>query len=211
MAKKAQPTSRQGDGAVDALMALAAERGWYATSLADIARRAKISLVELHEQYDSKRAILREFLEGLDVAVLKGDLPDPEASVRDRLFEVMMRRFDAMQTYREGIRSILRDTAGDPVSWIRGGPRVLASACLMLEAAGQSSSGPAGRAKAQAVACIYVSTLRRWLDDDSPDLSKTMAALDKSLRRAESVALFLCRGRGGRKAGGAESAEPVKA
>ncbi len=35
---------------------------------------------------------------------------------------------------------------------------------------------------------IYLKVLKVWCDDESRDLSKTMAALDKALERGESVA-----------------------
>ena len=114
MAKKAQPAARPSLIVVDALMALAAERGWLAVSLADIAERAGLSLADLHDQYPSKSAILAAYRESLDVAVLRGDPLDREASSRDRLFDVVMRRFDAMQPHRDGIRAVLRDSMVDP-------------------------------------------------------------------------------------------------
>ena len=77
MAKKAQPSSSHSSAAVDALLTLAAERGWQSVSLADIAQRAGLTLVELYQQFPSKGAILREFHQTLDVAVLTGDLPGP--------------------------------------------------------------------------------------------------------------------------------------
>ncbi len=209
MAKKPHGASQQSAAAIDAMLALAAERGWYAVSLADIAQRAKIGLAELHEQFEGKDALLREFVESVDLAVLKGELPEAEASVRDRLFDVIMRRFDAMKPHREGIRAILRDLRGDPCALLFGVPRLLATASLMLEAAGVSASGPGGRLKAKAVAAIYLSTMRTWLADDSADMARTMSALDRALRRVEGVAMLFCRGRRG-SADPAEGSEPAK-
>lgn len=209
MAKKAQPASRPSLIVVDALMALAAERGWLAVSLADIAERAGLSLADLHDQYPSKSAILAAYRESLDVAVLRGDPLDREASSRDRLFDVVMRRFDAMQPHRDGIRAILRDSMVDPWGLLCGAPHLLGSAALMLEAAGISASGPAGRLKTKGLAAVYLSILRTWLGDDAPDMGKTMAALDRALRRIESVALFVCRTRRSPPSGG-EHAEAVK-
>jgi len=210
MAKRAHTPSRPTHDVVEALMTLAAERGWFAVSLADIAARAKLSLADLHARYDSKKAILKEFRDGLDAAVLAGDPPDAEASPRDRLFDVVMRRFDAMQPYREGVRAILRDSMADPWAILCGAPRVFATASLMLEAAAISASGPAGRLKAKGLSAIYLSTLRTWLDDGSPDMAKTMSALDKALRRVESVALFVSRGPRRPAGGDGEAAETAK-
>jgi hypothetical protein len=56
-----------------------------------------------------------------------------------------------------------------------------------LEAAGIGSYGLSGLARARVLAAIYVSTILVWLRDDSPDLGRTMAHIDRSLRRAERI------------------------
>ena len=43
-----------------------------------------------------------------------------------------------------------------------------------------------GRLRANLLAGLYLSVLRVFLGDDSADLTQTMAALDRRLRRAES-------------------------
>ena len=63
----------------------------------------------------------------------------------------------------------------------------------MLEASGIGAGGPVGRLKAKGLAAIYLVTLRAWLHDDTPDMARTMAVLDRSLRRAEGVAMILWR------------------
>jgi hypothetical protein len=55
----------------------------------------------------------------------------------------------------------------------------------MLEAAGVSTAGLRGRLRVRALAVLYLSELRVFLRDDTEDLSKTMAALDRRLRQAE--------------------------
>ncbi len=55
----------------------------------------------------------------------------------------------------------------------------------MLEAAGLSSAGIRGRFRVRALAVLYLCVLRVFVRDDSEDLAKTMAALDRRLRQAE--------------------------
>ena len=45
--------------------------------------------------------------------------------------------------------------------------------------------------RAKGLTAIYASAMVVWLRDDSPDLGPTMAHLDKSLRRAERLAMAL--------------------
>jgi hypothetical protein len=39
---------------------------------------------------------------------------EPDGSPHDRLFELLMRRFDALRPYRPALRAIIRDSVGEP-------------------------------------------------------------------------------------------------
>jgi hypothetical protein len=67
-------------------------------------------------------------------------------------------------------------------------PRFMLSMSWMLEAAGISSAGLKGLLRTKGLAMVYLNTVRVWVRDETPDMSKTMAALDQNLRRAERVA-----------------------
>jgi hypothetical protein len=60
------------------------------------------------------------------------------------------------------------------------------------------------------MAAVYGSALRAWLKDESADMGKTMAALDRALGHAESLVRFIGRGAPGRPKNG-ESDGAVKA
>lgn len=171
---------------VDAALDLAAERGWRGLSLAEIAERAGLPLVELVDHFSSKTAILDAYARRIDRRMLEGST-DLGESVRDRLFDVIMRRFEAMAPHRKALSVILREI-DDPWAVCQGARRFCGSLALTLEAAGLSSAGLGGLARMEGLAAVHVYVLRAFLDDGSPDLSRTMAALDKALRRAEGVA-----------------------
>ena len=179
---------------VDSALALAAERGWRSLTLGDIAEAAGLTLAELHAVVGSKAAILLALADMVDEAMLAAGPSDGE-SPRERLFEVMMRRFEALQPYKDGLAAALRDAPGDPLAALCGGLRLLRSMAWTLEAAGIGSAGLIGMARTKALAAIYVTTFPVWLRDEGADLGRTMAALDRRLARAESVAT-LCAGRG---------------
>lgn len=186
---------------LDAALALAGEKGWGQVTLADIAMRSKMPLPEVYAEFPSKTAIMDALLDQFDHAMLAGQI-EAEASPRDRLFDVVMRRIDAMKPYKEGLRALMRDGGGDPITALCGVRRFLRSMALMLEAAGISASGLRGLARIEGMSLVYLYTLRAWMRDDSEDAAATMAALDKAVRRAETVASVLWRG------GGAASAAP---
>lgn len=185
MVKKAQSHQQ----IIDAAMDLAAERGWPAVTLADVAVRVGLPLAEVYGHFPSRNAILRGLMQHIDHLMLEGEV-ESGASVRDRLFDVAMRRFEALLPYRPALRAIVKDS-GDPVSLARGVCRFGHSMALLLEAAGVSSSGVGGLARVGGMAAVYLSAMRVWLDDETGELSRTMAALDKALRRAGTIVAMM--------------------
>ena len=179
--KRATPRERL----IDAALELAAERPWAGVSLADVAVRAGLSLAELHEHTPSKAHLVQAWLRRIDAAVLSGPAASADDSARDRLFEVLMRRIEAIRPHKAAVASIVDGFTRDPVQALCGWPALLRSMSWMLEAAGIDASGLKGALKAKGLALIWLATLRAFLSDEGEDLGSTMAALDKALKRAE--------------------------
>jgi hypothetical protein len=97
-----------------------------------------------------------------------------------------MRRFDALQPHKEGLKAIIRDSVGNPAVLLSGAG-LLRSMAWMLEASGISAAGLRGRLRVPAVTALYLSVFRVFLEDDSPELARTMATLDRQLRRGERL------------------------
>lgn len=194
MAGKAETTKR----IVDTALSLAAEQGWRDTSLNTIADGAGVSLSELHKHYRSRVAILVAYVERIDGAVLAGGTKaDRQDTPRDRLFDVLMRRFDALKPHKAGVRAVLRDLGRDPLSLVCLLPCFARSMAWTLEAAGIGSGGVRGRLRARGLGVVYLSALRAWFEDETDDMAKTMVALDRALDRADSAvrsAPFRCLG-----------------
>jgi AcrR family transcriptional regulator len=186
MPKKAEPSPshRIARAAID----LAAVRGWHALTMAEIATAAGMSLAELYRHVPSKADLLRIFAGMVDEAVLAEGPPDTEDSPRDRLFDLLMRRFDALNAHRDGITRLLRDLRYDVPALAGHREPLERSMRWMLEAGGLSASGLVGALKVRALGLIYLLVLRIWADDDSEDMARTMAALDRRLNQAEQFA-----------------------
>ena len=204
MAKKAAPrkpkTKKIGDvprHVLDAALELAALQGWRHTTMADIAEAARLPLDEVLAVYPSKAAIVSAFARTIDAKVLEADDPDLAGQPpRDRLFDVMMRRFDALGPHKEATRAIVGASLCDPAAAVCGAFVLRRSMALMLEAAHIGSPGVCGGVRGilrvKGLAAIHLAVLRVWFNDDSDDKARTMAALDKRLRQAESL-VMLCR------------------
>lgn len=189
----------ESDRLIDAALTLAAERGWAEISLAEIAETAKLPLSKVYPLFAGKQAILAAFARRVDAEVLSEEEADAEAlagsSARDRLFDVMMRRFDVLRPHRLAIANIAHDGLRTPLQALEGMPQLLRSMAWMLEAAHIPTDGLRGLLRVKGLAWIYLATLRVWLRDDSTDLARTMAALDGYLRRVEWLAVRMDRRR----------------
>ena len=185
MAKKPDPRTR----IIEQAMALAAERGWRELSLVDVAEAAGLPLSQVYAEFRSKQEILAGFSRMIDGQVLaEGAAEAEDGPARDRIFDVLMRRFDALSPYREALGHIAYDQLRDPLAALAGGRQLRRSMALMLETARIGSDGLRGALRVQGLIAVYLATLRVWLRDESTDMAKTMAALDGYLRRIEGLA-----------------------
>lgn len=167
---------------IAAALRLAAERPWTDITLADIAEAAGSTLPALKKEFASKGEIISAFTSTVDDEVLaRAPKRAPDQPVRDSLFEVIMCRFDVLTPYRMALRSIAHGALPDPAH-VRP---VLESQRWMLEAAGVNTAGLEGGFKVAGLATVYGSVFRVWLTDDDPGQARTMAALDRRLRRGE--------------------------
>src|SRR3546814_8839519 len=92
---------------IDTTFVLVLERGWCDLSLADIAEAAGLPLSKLYPIFGSKQAILEGFTDGVDAAMLAEASEPLDTPGRDRLFDMLMRRLDALQPYKEALGIIL--------------------------------------------------------------------------------------------------------
>jgi AcrR family transcriptional regulator len=185
---KSPPADARGK-IVDALMELAAERRFEDISVRDICKTAGVSLADFRDAFPSKGAVLAGFSRRIDRAVLAEQGEElADESPRERLFDILMRRLEAMAPYREGVREAAAWLRREPAAALAMNQVVMNSMRFMLEAAGIDAEGPAGLIKLQGLALAWARMVHVWLDDDEPALSKTMAELDRVLTRGERAA-----------------------
>ena len=173
-----------------------AETGWQGFSFTELADRASVSLAEVRQAFAGRPALLDALSRHLDQAMLAVDQGDMEdLPPRDRVFEMVMNRLEAMAPFRAGLCRMMRDARGDPGLVIMTACRLDRSIAWLQDAAGLAhghGGSPFGgfRRKVQRrlLGAVYLQTLNVWSSDESPDLAKTMASLDKQLRRIESIA-----------------------
>ncbi len=171
-----------------AAVRLAGDHGWRNLTLGDIALEAGVTLSALARCYGSRQEILDGFERMIDRRMLAGAIAgDIDDKPRDRLFDIIMERFDALLPYRDGVRRIGKELPFDPVSGLTLATALPRTLGWMFTGARIAVDGPAMPLKLAVLAGVYLATFRVWMDEESQDLSKTMATLDKQLDRAMSL------------------------
>jgi AcrR family transcriptional regulator len=180
------------DKAIDALMALLAGQRFDEIGLAEVAGEAGLSLSQLRAEFGSTIAILGAHIKDIDRRVLDGtDADMADEPPRQRLFEVLMRRFEVLAPYKDAVRSLMRSAQRSPSLALALNGMALRSQHWMLTAAGIGTQGPRGVLRAQGAALLFGRVLSVWVNDDEPGLDRTMAALDRGLASAERWSGFV--------------------
>jgi AcrR family transcriptional regulator len=207
---------------IAAFMAQLAEKRFEEIGFGDIAKHAGVTLAVARGEFGSTLAILAAHSKELDRKVLAGgDNEMAEEPPRERLFDVLMRRIEAMAPYRDATRSLMRSAARNPGLAFALNGLALRSQRWMLTAADIDAAGPRGLIRAQGLAMLFASVLRTWVDDEDEGAAKTMAALDRALGRGQRWSSMLedlcrfsparCLGRRRRRRDEYENEEPAAA
>lgn len=170
---------------VAALFKLAAERSWDEIELGDIATEAGVSLAALRNLFPSKLAILGGLTRIVDEAVLAGASDELAAEpARERMFDLVMRRLDALTPYKAGLRRVVRAVRRDPLTLAALNRASVNSWRYMLASAGIPTEDALGPVRVQGAVLLMARVAETWLEDDEPELSRTMARLDRELKTA---------------------------
>ncbi|MEI2383638.1 TetR/AcrR family transcriptional regulator [Breoghania sp. JC706] len=173
---------------LDAFMGLVAERSWPDVTMAAVAERAGVKPSALRKVYDGRMAILADFYRRIDAEVLDGTEAElAEEPALDRLFDVLMRRLDALEPHKPALEAIYRAARTDPVFAAELNSLALTSLRWMLTAAGINAGGVRGLALTQALVVAYIKVMRVWFKDEDPGKARTMAALDRELKRGSDL------------------------
>lgn len=194
--KTAQKTDKTdpSDKIIDAALTWASKHGWQSLHLDDLCPETGLSLDEIQTVFPKKSDILRAFIKRVDDNTFTDYAADEGDSTRERLFDLMMRRFDEFNHHKDAMKEIVQYAWCRPKTLCSRGCSLYCSMRKLLETAGVNVSGFHGMARAQALSLIFLSTFRIWLKDNSDDMSKTMARLDKRLGAAERFeARCVCR------------------
>ncbi|MFG1480066.1 TetR/AcrR family transcriptional regulator [Xanthobacter sp. V4C-4] len=167
---------------------LLATRPPWRIDLADVAAASGVSLSQMRASYAGIDDLLAEFFRATDRHVLAEGGPDADdfagEGPRERVFEVLMRRLDALEPHRDAVRSLMAGARRHPLLGLKLLRLSAGSQRWMLAAAGIGCTGLSGAVRAKGLAVLFARVVEVWLDDAEPGLSRTMAALDRELTQA---------------------------
>lgn len=164
--------------AADAALSLAAEMPWSDVTLPAVAERAGVPLADFYGEI-TRNTLLALIDEKLDKACASEPI-EADATLRERIFDVAMLRFEAMEDHREALLSIRKSWKLKPAPRLEAAKRRTRTAKWILTCA---EADPAGlSAKAVILSGILFRAEQAWEKEDSADFSRTMAQLDRDLR-----------------------------
>lgn len=172
--------------AVRAALDLAQQRDWGVVTLADIAKHAGLDLADLRREFACKSDILRAFQAEVDAEALSKVKPaGAETSVRDRVFDMIMTRFEVMAPHKPALKRIACYLRCRPGEASLLACSTLATQYWMLAGAGAKLDGARAAVRVAGLTSVYSRAFKVWLEDPSPSLDKTMAVLDRALSNGE--------------------------
>jgi len=175
-------------GLLDSLLALLAQRGWRGYPTASLASALGMAESSLQAQFPSPGTVISALNRLVNQAMLDGYVVTVGESVRDRLFDLIMRRFDALLPYRPALVRLMRDWWFCPLLKASVMESTKGTIALILRQAGGPTHGWQKSMAEAGLALVYADTMRVWLKDDSSDQGRTMARLERNLERADGWA-----------------------
>lgn len=170
--------------AVEAALALAATKPWGKVSLAEIARSADLPLADFYGTLD-KEGVLSAIDEMLDMACAAEPVSSDDM-LRERIFDVAMLRFEAMEDHRTALLSIRHSWKLKPLARLKAAKRRTKTARWVLTCAEADFAGVGPRSLL--LSGILFRAENAWEKEDSPDFTRTMAQLDRDLRDVDDFA-----------------------
>jgi len=172
------------DRLVDAWLTVIGRAGWRGATVEAAAGEAGVPaavlMAALGDGTDAVEALLDRAVRAAARAAAA------EGSVRDRLFAGVMAAFDALQPHRAALEALL--AARDAALGVRAVARLAPGLRRLAAAAGVDTTGFAGSLRLAGLSTVVLRAFRVWRRDESPDLGRTMAELDRLLAEAERVA-----------------------
>jgi hypothetical protein len=155
-------------------------------TIASVARAAKLPLPDVLACSPSRSDLVAILLRDMGRETARRYRPDSaQQSARDRLFDVVISWFEVQKPRKKAVGNLFRGLAKEPLTLLSVRREILRLAEMLLALA-EADSGLSSSVRAAGLAAILLRTIPVWLEDGS-ELDKTMAQVDRYLRRLEAL------------------------
>ncbi|QQR69342.1 MAG: hypothetical protein IPI58_01255 [Alphaproteobacteria bacterium] len=173
-------------------MKLAVEVGWREVSAERLAEASGIDAASIRALYPDRGSLLVGLARLVDAQVLSQDiLFGAQDLLKDRLLEILISRFEALRPYRPGLREVAECWRKNPVESadeMAASGRQMCRSLMWMACAARAGANPCHMKRvALILSGIWVLAFRVWMQDDTHDLSRTLASLDRLLTRSDSM------------------------
>ena len=198
--KPNQPKFKRTDlsaACLDAALDMAAKSGWNSVSIEKIARRLKKSLPAVKAAFPDKTSLVTGLLKKIDAETgrrYRQTQVSGRGNERDRLFDILMTRVDIVQSNRAGFVSIFgsyRKNLPDAFALVQPMHQSMSSVIALADVEKTVATHARPSLQSWVLLGVYVSVMAVWAEDETRDLSKTMAALDKRLELFEKATGYM--------------------
>ena len=162
--------------------------GWDKFSLEKLSTKENIPVEDLKDLFKCKYSIVDKFSRMVDKNIeSKLKIEDfKDSSKKDILFELIMMRFDEMEEFKGSLAQILDASRNKPLLISIITKNVMNTMDFFLELSDSYNNYAFDFLKKNFLFLIYSITFKTWLSDNTEELSKTMAELDRLLSTAEN-------------------------
>ena len=160
------------------------KRSWHSIKIDEVYNKININKKNFQNKVDNKRDLLRNINHYFDFKLRNITDSIDQSTRKDMIFEIIMMRFDILQTHRKPIIKIFEFFKKKPQELVFLLPSLIESMISMAGLAKIPVVGIKGNLKVKGLLAIYFSSFLVWAKDNSESLEKTMTSLDNHLDRA---------------------------
>ncbi len=173
------------------ILLLLNETPWQQLTIPTLIAQLELDSEKIPSSLKSKEGLLKGLIRLIDEETLDlfGEGPK-EVSLHDRLFDLVMCRFDAMAPYKKGLKSIWDELPTHPLFFLPALIQGFFSLNHLLEKIGFDQNPFCDKLYLGSFAVFYLSAIRVWHKDETPDQSQTMAYVDQGLKKLNALLTF---------------------
>lgn len=169
---------------IESILILIGEKGWHNFQLADLLSlenadsKEPLSVEDLRAHFSTKDDLIPLFQSYITEKLLSEPFDfHEESTLSEKLFEIIMRRFDLMAPHRRAFLLLQEHFFSSPTLMLAGFDFLQETTKELFSLAGEKIDS----VDQCAFTFSYTKLLKTWSADETPDLSKTMAQLDQLL------------------------------